>query len=141
MIQEMCLLKGFTKEQAAKGLETLRAAGGDDVKTTFAPMTDNMMDRAVEQVLESLFKGEPIEGKAITEGRRVVFMAVYSKERAVTIMRTLKALSDNPQDIIFAMVTETALKWTLGKYIEHVSEEHEYMKTHNPAADPDMKKI
>ena len=142
MIQEMCLLKGFTKEQAARGLEALSAISTvEEVKTTFAPMTDSMIDMTVEQVLERLFKGESVEGNAITRGHRVIFMAVYSKERAVTIMRTMKSLSEDPQDIIFAMVTETALKWTLGKYLEHVSEEHEYMKTHNPAADPDMKPV
>ncbi len=141
MIQEMCLLKGYSREQAQAGLTALAEVSGDDVKTTFAPMTEGMMDRPVEEVLEDLFKGKPVEGKAITQGNQVVFMAVYSKERAVTIMRTLKSLSENPKDIIFAMVTETALKWTLGKYIEHVSEEHEYMKTHNPATDPDMKPV
>ncbi len=142
MIQEMCLLKGFTKEQAARGLEALsEISTSEEVKTTFAPMTESMLEMVVEEVLEGLFKGESIEGKAITQGHRVIFMAVYSKERAVTIMRTMKSISENPQDIIFAMVTETAMKWTLGKYLEHVSEEHEYMKTHNPATDPDMKPV
>jgi hypothetical protein len=141
MLQELCLLKGFSKEQAAKGLEALSQIPGEESKTTFAPMTEAMLDRKVEDVLEDLFKGETGPGKALTGGKRVVFMAVYSKQRAVAIMRSIKSVSEDPKEIIFAMVTETALKWTLGQYIDHVSEEHEYMKTHNPAQDPDMKPV
>ena len=90
---------------------------------------------------KNCLKGNSGEGRAIIDGKRVVFMAVYSKERAITIMRAVKSVSADPGDIIFAMITETALKWTLQHYLDHVAEEHEYMKTHNPANDPDMKKI
>ena len=141
MIQELCILKGFSKEQAACGLKALAQNSKEEIKTTFAPLKEDMTERIVEEVLEELFKGSASEGKAMTDGTRFVFMAVYSKERAVAIMRAVKSVSENPQDIIFAMITETSLKWTFTQYMNHVGKEHEYMKTHNPAQDPDMKPV
>lgn len=140
MIQEICLLRGFTKDQAARALEIIAQEGGE-FKTSFAPMTDTMTDMKMEALLESLFEGKAVGGNPLREGHRVVIMAVAAKERAITVMRAIKSISADPQDIVFAMVTQTSLQWTLQEYINHVSEEHEYMKTHNPADDPDMKKI
>lgn len=140
MIQEICLLRGFTKEQAAQALEIISAEGGE-FKTSFAPMTDAMTDMKMEALLESLFDGKPIAGSPLREGHRVVIMGVAAKQRAISVMRAIKSISADPQDIVFAMVTQTSLNWTLQEYIDHISEEHEYMKTHNPADDPDMKKI
>jgi hypothetical protein len=104
-------------------------------------MTDSMETMKMEELITALFEGTALAGKALTEGQRVVLMAVTQKERAVTVMRAVKSVSEDPQDIVFAMVTQTALQWTLQEYIDHISEEHEYMKTHNPADDPDMKKV
>ena len=140
MLQELCLFRGFTKDQAGQALQGLSAEGGE-FKTSFAPMTENMRDMKMKDILETMFGGISPGGDPLREGHRVVIMAAASKQRAVSIMRNVKAVSENPQDIVFAMITETALKWTLQEYIDHVSEEHEYMKTHNPAEDPDMKKI
>ena len=138
--QEICLFRGFTKDQAGEALGILSQAGGE-YKTSFAPMTEEMTDQNMESLINTLFEGRYPGGKALTEGQRVVLMAVQSKERAVTVMRSVKSISENPQDIVFAMVTQTALGWTLGEYIDHISKEHEYMKTHNPAEDPDMKPV
>lgn len=140
MIQEICLMRGFTKDQAGKALQVLSEEGGE-FKTSFAPMTDSMLDQKVERVMESLFEGKAPEGSPLREGHRVVIMAVSSQQRAISIMRAVKSQSADPGDIVFAMVTQTALQWTLAEYIDHVSREHEYMKTHNPADDPDMKQI
>ncbi|MDA3955725.1 DUF3783 domain-containing protein [Oceanispirochaeta sp.] len=140
MQQEMCLFRGFTKEQASQALALLSQEGGA-FHTAFSPMTDSMGNLKMEDLIAALFEGTPLGGQALTEGQRVVLMAVSQKERAVTVMRAIKTVSENPQDIVFAMVTQTALQWTLQEYIDHVSEEHEYMKTHNPAEDPDMKKV
>jgi hypothetical protein len=104
-------------------------------------MTEGMIPMKMEEILDRLSRGEMVEGKALTEGKRVVFMGAGSKERAVTLMRGIKSVSENPGDIVFAMITRTALDWSLQEYIDHVCAEHEYMKTHNPADDPDMKKI
>ena len=140
MVQEICLLRGFTKEQAAQALEIISAEGGE-FQTSFAPMTDEMTKMKMEALLESLFEGKAVGGNPLREGHRVVIMGVAAQPRAISIMRAVKSISAEPQDIVFAMVTQTSLKWTLQENINHVSEEHEYMKTHNPAEDPDMKKI
>ena len=140
MTQEICLLRGFTKSQAGKALEGL-ASDAKEFKTSFVPMSDEMQEMNMDVLLDSLFEGKPPGGGPLREGHRVVIMAVSSQERALAIMRAVKAVSEDPQDIVFAMVTQTSLSWTLQTYIDHVSEEHEYMKTHNPADDPDMKKI
>lgn len=141
MLQELCIFKGFSKEIAGSAMSALTEISDKEIKTSFAPMTESMLNRKVEDVLEDLFKKIPGEGKALTEGKKLVFMAVHSKERAVAIMRSVKSVSTDPHEIIFAMVTETALKWTVEHYMDHLAEEHEYMKTHNPAQDPDMKKV
>ena len=141
MVQEMCILKGFTRDQASGGLQALSKVTDEEIHTIFAPLTDSMLLRNVEEVLEDLFKGKETDGKVLTKGSQLVFMAVYSTDRAVTIMKTLKSLSTHPGDMIFAMITETALKWSFQQYIDHVSKEHEYMKTHAPSADPDMKPV
>jgi len=140
MQQEICLFRGFTKDQAGEAMGILSQAGGE-YKTSFAPMTEEMTNLNMEALIDSLFQGNFPGGKALTEGQRVVLMAVQSKERAVAVMRSIKSISEDPQDIVFAMITKTALTWTLKEYIEHISQEHEYMKTHNPAEDPDMKPV
>ena len=104
-------------------------------------MTEGMISLKMEEILNRISEGEMVEGKVLTEGRRVVFMGVSSQERAVTLMRGIKSVSDNPGDIAFAMITQTALGWSLQEYVDHVCAEHEYMKTHNPADDEDMKRI
>ncbi len=65
----------------------------------------------------------------------------FIKEHVFAIMRGIKSASSRPQDIIFAMVTDTAASWTLEEYLKHLKTEHEYMKTHTPDQDPDMKKL
>lgn len=140
MTEELCLFKGFRKDQAAAALKAVSEEGGG-YRTSFAPMTEGMIPLKIEEILSRLSEGEMVEGKALTEGKRVVFMGVGSKERAVALMRGIKSASQDPGDIVFAMITRTALGWSLQEYIDHVCAEHEYMKTHNPADDPDMKKV
>ena len=54
------------------------------------------------------------------------------------IVESFKSVLPNPRDVVFAMVTETALKWTFSYYLDHLSEEHAYMKSHRPEDEPDM---
>ncbi len=140
MTEELCLFKGFQKEQAAAALKVISEEGGA-TGTRFAPMTEGMKSLKMQEILERISEGEMIEGKVLSEGRRVVFMGVESQERAVTLMRGIKSVSEDPGEIAFAMITRTALGWSLQEYVDHVCAEHEYMKTHNPADDEDMKRI
>jgi hypothetical protein len=70
---------------------------------------------------------------------RVVLINSQDREQVIKVLRSFKKVLPQPQDVIFAMITETALTWRFQDYVEHLSKEHEYMKTHAPQHDPDMK--
>jgi hypothetical protein len=63
------------------------------------------------------------------------------RQQVLQVMRSFKAVLPDPQEMIFAVITDTARTWTFGDYIGHLGMEHEYMKTRNPDDDPDMKKM
>ena len=46
-------------------------------------------------------------------------------------MRFFKAVLPDPQSLIFAVATETALDWTFRDYATHLAQEHEEMKSRN----------
>jgi len=72
---------------------------------------------------------------------RAVVIQAEAKEQVIQMMRSFKGVLPDPQDLVFAMITETARTWTFQDYFEHLAKEHEYMKTHSPANDPDMKRM
>jgi hypothetical protein len=63
----------------------------------------------------------------------VVMVNAMEREQVLHVMRSFKAVLPDPQHMIFAIITDTALTWTFGEYIEHLAMEHEYMKTRKPA--------
>jgi hypothetical protein len=72
---------------------------------------------------------------------RVVIIDAADRQQVLEVMRGFKAVLPDPHDMIFAVVTDTSRTWTFGEYIGHLGKEHEYMKTHDPAKDPDMKRM
>jgi len=146
----LCLFRGFSQNQIAKSLEAaaaqLTAANYTDTEIFSRTITDDLLDVQVGEHIEALFSSDLSQDVMTREensgdsvSSRGVLILTSDRQRLFKIMRGIKSVSENPQDIIFASVTETALTWTFRHYFSHLSEEHEYMKTHTPEGDPDMK--
>ena len=144
----LCLFRGFSRDQIDRGIEgaaaQLAAAEYSDTEIFSRSITDDLLDTNVGEHLETLFnsdlsKNAGIESSDDSASIRGVLILTSDKQRLFKIMRGIKSVSEDPQDIIFASVTESALTWTFRHYFSHLSEEHEYMKTHTPEGDPDMR--
>ena len=146
----LCLFRGFSDYQIAQSLEAsaaqLQAANYADTEVFSRTITDDLLDTQVGEYIETLFKSDlsqPVKTEEESSGdsaaARRVLILTSDRQLLFKIMRGIKSVLENPQDIIFASVTETALTWTFRHYFSHLSEEHAYMKTHTPEGDPDMK--
>ena len=152
MNKTLCLINGITADKVRAGLEYAEEhlpehAPRLSVYVQF--MNNSLLDHRISQIIEEFWHA-PVDlqtALAETSGPlsprrgRVVIIQSFIKEHVFAIMRGLKNVCSRPNDIIFAMVTETALEWTLDEYLVHLKDEHEYMKTHSAQQDPDMKKM
>lgn len=142
-MSEIFILRGFDNESVEKGKALLASLGSNLDEMIFQRATTKMLDENVEALLTRLevtgATGVELQDEA--PGSRAVIMGVASQDQALKVMRSFKSVLDDPGSAAFAMVTQTSLSWTLGYYMNHVTKEHQYMKDHNPASDPDMKKL
>lgn len=72
-----------------------------------------------------------MEGKRIPRGR-LILMHGLDQAQAVAAMRAVKAALGSPDDLAFAMTTESNLDWPVAELVEHVLEEHEFMRKNPP---------
>lgn len=63
---------------------------------------------------------------------KVIVMNGFSQQEILQIMRTVKALFDEPRDLIFATTTKTNLDFKLRDLIQDLSEDHEYLRNNPP---------
>ena len=139
-MSEIFLFRGFEEEDILKGKNQLASQGVDLQDMVFIRADEKMLEENVEALLTRIDR-EGAESAGGAPGSMAVIMAVQSQEKALTVMRAFKKILPEAGKPAFAMITPTSLTWTLGYYMDHVTKEHEYMKDHNPADDPDMKKI
>ena len=66
------------------------------------------------------------------ETGKVVLMHGFSSEEALAIMKAAKEAVKDPASIAFALSTPTNLEWTVSYLVEHVTEEHDYMRKNPP---------
>ena len=59
---------------------------------------------------------------------KVVLLHGYTDEQAYQIMRVIKSLGIEPENTAFATTTPSNLEWKVADLIEHLAQEHEYMK-------------
>lgn len=153
----ICLVRGIDQGLAVRAAEASREAldlaGFLDSSLYIRPLDDGKLTHVVGEVAETIidelesantaapspmvWDDEELEVGA--GGPRVVLILTSDRQRLFKVMRGFKSVVDQPQDVIFAMITETAATWTVSHYFSHLSEEHEYMKTHSPEGDPDMR--
>lgn len=142
----LCLFRGFKDDEIQNGLSSaeaaLKEAGYVKTRIHYSVISDDELELNVGDYIEDLLRMEkitPAVDAADTAKGRVVLILTNDTQRLFKVMRGIRSVSREPQDIIFASVTETALTWSFRHYISHLAQEHEYMKTHFPEGDPDMK--
>jgi len=135
----LLVIKGFSRQEVSAFISQTMNQSEEKLSLKVSPLTDTMAARNVQACLDSIKAGEAISGQVLT-GRKAVFIDTQDKQTAVLVMRTVKSLHKG-EDIIFAMITDTARTWAFDYYLEHITEEHEFMKGKDPALDPDMKEI
>jgi hypothetical protein len=113
-----------------------------DIRLALIPITQAILPRIVRDVIDEYGAKPMAQGdhKPTAEGAfRMVLMHTEERGEIMQIMKRFKSVLANPNDVIFAMITDTAQGWTFQYYVDHVAEEHEYMKSHRPEDNPDMR--
>ena len=142
MERMICFALGLSEEDIEKGKASFHGLYGEIPKLDVIAVTEDRMAEAVGEMLDSAIADSlpdsAAEGqgskKAILPGRspyRVVVVNTMEREQVLQVMRSFKAVLPDPQDMIFAVITDTARTWTFGEYVGHLAKEHEYMKARN----------
>jgi len=150
MNNSIILTLGLSQQDIEAGTAAFDAVDQSGTRLQLATITEDLLTstvgEAVDKKAEALRKNEGIDPSIGFDGvtpasghYRVVLMHSQDKQQVIKILRSFKKVLPNPQEVIFAMITETASTWTFRHYIEHLIKEHEYMKTRSPEHDPDMK--
>ncbi|MGM0432154.1 MAG: DUF3783 domain-containing protein [Spirochaetota bacterium] len=151
MNKSLCLICGISPEKISKGLQRAEKhlpANAPKMEAYVEYMRNDMLESPINRIVEQFWKDPtPLESglsavpeDALQRRGRVVIIRSFLKDHVFAIMRGIKSASSRPQDIIFAVVTETALTWTLDQYLEHLKAEHEHFKRRSAEDDPHMKK-
>ena len=135
------LLDSFARTEAQAALTAFAGAGGDASNVVIAPVTEIVAEQNTADAVEAVAGGNWPGGTPRSEGKRGALIANADKANAVALMRCFKSVIPAEADAAFAMVTETGLTWTVDEYLSHIRVEHEYMKTADPSADPDMREV
>ncbi|HPC87183.1 MAG TPA: DUF3783 domain-containing protein [Smithellaceae bacterium] len=131
----ICFSLGLSPGDMEKGRASFNESFGSACELVVLPVTDAMLDMKVGNALESFISGsKPDDSTPVLPGRfpcRVVVVAALEREQVFSVMRSFKAVLPEPQSLIFAVITETALGWTFRDYATHLAQEHEEMKSRN----------
>ncbi|MEN6475576.1 MAG: DUF3783 domain-containing protein [Syntrophaceae bacterium] len=148
----ICFALGLSEEDTEKGISSIGALNQGMHTLEVITVTPTLLAANVGVTLDRVLAGSGLnsagapkaEEHALSPERfthRVVIVHAPKREQVLQVMRGFKAVLPNPQDMIFAMITDTARTWTFEEYIGHLGSEHEYMKTHDPTDNPDMKRM
>lgn len=146
-----CFSLGLSAEDIEKGRASFSSVNDHAPAPEVIAITSSMLDRKVGDVLagvlDDLSGSEAMpqnEGNDVAAGRypyRMVVVLAQEREQVLQVMRSFKAVLPDPREIIFAVITQTALDWTFAEYAAHLGGEHESMKKRRPEDNPDMKKM
>jgi hypothetical protein len=138
----LCFTRGLSRQDIETSAMAYYVMSPPEARLHIVPISDALLSRRVQDVIVE--QGEKTALPDDSPGpAREAFRAVliHSEERDIVmpLLKSFKSSLPHPGDIAFAVITETALTWTFAYYLDHLSQEHEYMKTHRPQDDPDMK--
>jgi len=141
----ICFSFGLSGEEIEKGKASFCGGNKGAPPLEVIVITPDMLDIKLIDVLDGTISvSRGMTGADCDSGTYkypVVIILATEREQVFQVMRGFKAVLPDPQNVIFAVVTETALNWTFGEYIGHLGTEHEYMKNRSPEDNPDMKKM
>ncbi len=138
----ICFALGLSLEDIEKGKASFEGAAAGEKALDVVLVTKDMLALPVIDVLAGLImgsdasndekRGQP-EAAASPENPpyRVMVVNTTEREEVFQIMRCFKAALSDPGNLIFAVLTETALSWTFEEYIRHLTQEHESMMARN----------
>ena len=133
----ICFSLGLSEDDIEKGKASFYSLNKEAPPLKVVALTKSMLSSKVEEVLDSLMEDSELPVAEKQHGPelspdiykyRVVIVLTSEREQVLQIMRSFKTVLPDPQNIIFAVVTQTALTWTFEEYIGHLGNEHEYMK-------------
>ncbi len=135
---------GLSEDDIEKGRNTFYAVNQGTPELELMAMSRTMLKAKVGDALLSMIADDELKSTEKPQADeqslsaelcqyRIVIVHAQEREQVLQVMRSFKAVLPDPQNIIFAVITETALKWTFEEYIGHLSREHEYMKTRKPS--------
>ncbi len=150
--QIICFTLGLFEEDIEKGKASFYGLSREASALEVIAVTEYMLDKKVGDLLVGMVADSGLHSAERRQSKenklspdlykyRVVVVNAQAREDVLQVMRSFKAVLPDPQNMIFAVVTETALHWTFGEYVGHLGAEYEYMKHHSPQDDPDMKKV
>jgi predicted protein tyrosine phosphatase len=148
----ICFSLGLSAEEIDRGKASFHEMNSEAPPPEVFAITPTMLRAKVGDALLSVLENGHVDSAGERQGPenaappdsfRYRVMVVYAMEReqVIQVMRSFKAVLPDPRNIIFAVVTETALNWTFRDYIGHLGEEHESMTNRRPENNPDMKKM
>ena len=146
----ICFCYGLSPGDIEKGKESFGRMHPGVSRPDVVSLTGAMMDLPVGEVLGQTLFGA--DSKAEKDGAdpqarlssddkiyRTVIVHTTGREQVFQVMRSFKAVLPEPQDIVFAVVTPTALGWLFKDYIVHLAQEHEEMKNHRAGSSDKQK--
>jgi len=148
----VCFACGLSGTDIEKGRAAFYEADDGTNTLVMVPVTETMLSwnvgEAADDVIGRLHEGDAVNGSVALNvpeepsgGYRMVMIDCQDNARVIRIMRSFKSVLSAPQEIIFAVITDTARTWNFDEYSAQLSAEHEYMKTRAPTENPDMKKM
>jgi len=138
----LCFTRGLSRQEIETSAMAYYVMSPPEARLHIVPISDVLLPRCVKDVIVEQGDKTAVPDDApapASESFRVVLIHSEERDIVMRLVKSFKSSLPNPGDIAFAMVTETALNWTFAYYLDHLSQEHEYMKTHRPEDDPDMK--
>ena len=141
--QTLCFTRGLSKKDIETCAMAFYVMRPPEARLQVVPITDDLLPNTVSDViLAQGAKPTSLDGVNPPAGDfRAILIHSDERDVVMSIVKSFKSALPNPSDLIFAAITETALTWSFEYYLHHLGEEHEYMKTHRPEDDPDMKRM
>ena len=148
----ICFTLGLTQTYIQAGMAAFSEMTQGANALEVIPVTEDLLTEIVGDVIEQKIKTlsenkaiklseDCIDKTPVSGNYRMVLIDTEEKQHVMQILRSYKQVLPNPQDVIFAMITETAQTWKFLEYLIHLDREHEYRKTNSPQNDPDMKRM
>lgn len=148
----ICFSVGLSAQDIEQGRASFEGMNTQVPTPEVIAVTQPLLGLRVGEVLDCIiersgwnpdggWKDSEIKRSPDAGNNRVVIVHTQERELVLQVMRSFKAVLPDPQNIIFAVITETALNWTFKDYIGHLGKEHESMQNRRTEKNPDMKKI